>query len=605
MSTQTNQGASKAAAELSGIVNYDRLAAASPLKPPEIKKGDVPDFILCQNFEKAKDKVERALAKYDTKLSSIRSDIEAQEATIRRAEIDKPMFVSGDSSSARINKYNHCVKVINKANEKRNDLIDRLNDVKLERQERLEELTEEALLSIDDDIVAVLDKCNKIIDKLARSQNSDDAMTAVDVSFVALKVSGFFDDFIENNTTRRDCQERTAQVSTSMAALCKNEQVRNHLADIFRRNAYLVTQNAELLQELLRTLAAVKQPDVDRLKKELDGIMGEQFQTLFEYEGVVDPEELQALMAGMHRTIAAGEKNIARVQRAMDASKAAAEGFAATQTAVDGVYGTMNSNVAGMKEYIVGPGHFTRQLLDEAVIDDFYARDLRPVVAELRQFLAQTVGEDVLDMLVGAAGDLYNTGKAGEAIKKADLLRFHASRDKVPAHIKQVQGMMQNVRQEIGEADEVPQRNADSLRSSISTAYMVSCLPWIGIFAAAGVPGKIKKFEPAFGSSVPVYRELGEALLKKNSVMMKVALVLAVLLGLGGIGLFFALGLTPKPEINAGVPGAAFLMYATSAALFASAGKRLASALGNAPPVEQGEDQPAQQMARSATASDE
>ena len=605
MGTQSNLSNSRAAEELSGLVIYDRFAAVSPLRPLKIEKADIPDFILCKNFEKAKAKVERALEKYDTKLNRVRSDIEAQNRIIEKAKLDKPIFVSSSSSSERVHKHNQCVSIINRANEKRNDLIDRRDDIAMERQERLEELTEEALLTIDDDIVAVLDKCNKLVDKLARSQNSDDAMTAVDVSLIALKVGSFFDDFIEDNSSRRDCKERSAQISTSMATVCGSDQLRNSLADVFRRNAFLISQNTELFRELLQTLTAPQQPEIDELKRQLDGIMGEQFQTLFEFEGVVDPNELESLIAGMERTIEAGEGNAANVQQTMQASQPAAESLSATQEAANGIYNTMKANVEGMKSHIIGPSHFTRQLLDEAVIDDFYSRELGQAVGGLRQLVAQTVGEDVLDVIVGAGEDLNNIAMGDAAIRKADLLRFQASRDKVPAHIKQIQVMVGNMREEIGRAEEVPQQNANALQSSLTVAYAVSCFPWIGIFGGAIVPQKIKKFEPAFRSSVPVYRELADTLAKRNSVMIKVMLGLAVVLGLGGIGAFFALGLTSKPELNAAVPGAAFVLYGVSAALFALAGKRLTSAIGAAPSFEQGGAQPAQQISASVAATDE
>lgn len=564
-----------AADELRSLLDYDKMSAFRLLEQPKIEKRQIPDFIDCPKFKKAMTKVGQTMERYDGKVASIAADIAMQDRIKREAEIDKPMFVSSDSSPERVHKYNQCVNIINRSIEKRNDLIDRHNDAIAEAREKLEELTQQALLVIDDDVVAVLDRCTKIVDKLAGSQNTEDLVVAVEICLMEMRIFTIFEEKIEGNVARKDCRERIADVNRLFAALCANAQVRNYLSDRFRKNAHLVQRNQEACAQITTTIDAVDQRQLEAHTRRVAESLGLNIRTDFAYDGVVDPARLEAIVVEITNAIAALRHGIADANEVGAATATAAQATQVAQESANQVLVAMRSNVAGLGPETLSRDHVTCQMIDETVIEDFYQRDVRPAVVALRQHLVAAVGEEHIDAIVTAKEDRFALTRAQRSIEQARLGRLQAERQKIEAHVRRLSELIVKCEGDIGRAGEVPRQNAEALRRELGTKYVLSCFPGIGFFFALTILARVKTFEPAFRSANPIYRGLATALLAKTGTMTRVVLVLGVLLGLGGMAAFFALGVGPAPGVNAGVPGAVLGFYLITAAVLAAAGKRL------------------------------
>lgn len=105
-------------------------------------------------------------------------------------------FDNAEEHNKKAAKYNAILEVVRRLEDqrervvyRRDDAVEKHNEAVEEAKEKLEELTAEALVMIDDDMVAVMDKTNKIALKLTSSQSADDLLTATDICYLQLKLS--------------------------------------------------------------------------------------------------------------------------------------------------------------------------------------------------------------------------------------------------------------------------------------------------------------------------------------------------------------------------------------------------------------------------------
>jgi len=584
----------KSIEEIGQLMDYEKLSAIHLLELPKIEKQDIPSFIRCPKYEKAKNKLEQTMERFQSKVDRLSDDIKQAAQNIEEMEREwnkwhkraNPLFL--DRSDVRqIEDQNYAVdmanglrKKISSTNEKRNDLIDKHTEAVEEANEKRQELTQEALAVIDEDIVAVLDRCTNIVDKLTGSEDIEDLIAAVDICLIELRIYAMFEDKIEDNAARKDCREHIAKTNQMFASLCANEHVLNYLADMYQRNISLVQKNVEICKQVDQVLDSVDQGQLNTLMQSIDAVLAEEINTEFEYEGVIDPAELDAIVVQINKTIDALNQSIAKASEAATAAGEPAEtGVSANQQA-ETLLTSMKANVEALENDILSRSHFAAQMIEEAVIDDFYHKDLRSAIIALRQHLVGKIGEENLNGMVTGGEDRFSLDKAHSAIRQANLVRLQTALDKVPEHIKKTTDLIAVAESDIRKANEVPKQNADALNAELHKKYIFACFPVFGFISVFAILGRVKAFESAFRSTNQIYRDLGSALLVKNKKMTTVIIVLGSILGLGGMVAFFVLNLGHSIAVNVGVPGAILVFYIITYLLMTLVGKRFSAFLG-------------------------
>ncbi|HKO44456.1 MAG TPA: hypothetical protein VJU84_14355 [Pyrinomonadaceae bacterium] len=589
---------------LKGLIRYATVSQIRALAPPSIEKEKIPSVIYCHHFEKAIEKRDRTMERYNQKVSAQKDKIAGLDAEIDnlRSEIRKRtdgsflgdlmgqtlrgtkpgIFDNAEEHNKKAAKYNAILEVVRRledqlerAVDRRNDAVEKHNEAVEEANEKLEELTTEALVVIDDDMVAVMDKTNKIAQKLSNSQNSAELFVAAEICFLQLKLGPILEDYIEGNTQRQDFKARSAEVVKVFADLCASPQLRNYQADLFRRNAHLITKNRQLNGVILQSISSIESSYLDKPAQTLRQIFAEKFNTSFEYKHLIDPAELDEMVIRIRKVINDLNGHIARVKAAAEAARPAAERARVTQEEISAMFGEMKSNHASIANEILHETHFACEMLNETVIDDFYHRDLKPAVVGLREDIARSVGEDEMNALVGANEDLYFLNRAEAAINNANLSRVRVELDKVDSHLRDISGWIAGAEADIEHIREVPREQAEYFRARAFTTYILACVPWLGIGFALSLLSRVKSFEAAFRSNNEIYRQLASDILQKNSTMKKVSLVLGGILGLGGIVLFVVLGVSVSMVIDIVVPGSLLALYLGTSAVFGRVEKQI------------------------------
>ena len=575
---------------LKNVVNYDAVTGISPLEPPAVKKVDIPKFIVCPKFDRASQRIDRTMERYNNKVNDFQerlqqsnNEVDAMERELKGWEKKTSGYVDNTSANA-VTRHNDAVDQsrrlrdrISDAIGRHNDFLERYKDAVRDAEEKLDELTQEALLVIDDDIVTVLDKCSQTAERLSDSENSYDALAALDSCFMALKVFRSFEEHMDGNVAREEARKKYSEISKLFAELCDKEDIRNSLADIFRRNIYLIEKNEEIYTQLLKVIEEVDQKTLDEMTQSYQRTFAEKFVTDFEYKGIIDPSELASIIAEIHKTIGAIKANFGKVQDIDEPTQSTAEAGVNAYRNAESLIETMKSNVEEMRDDLFFERHFACDMVEESVMEGFYEEDIRSSVTALRKQLSKLIGEEQIDTVVMEQEDRYSLEKAKKSIGQADLLRLQAKRDQVEGYTKKLSGMIADAEADIQEAELVPAKNANKFRSAASTFYILSCIPFIGFAFALNMLKKIEEFAPGFSSTNEIYRNLGTEIASKNKTIMAVNLFLGVVLGIVGIIVCLALKVGSGVGFRIVFPGAILVLYVITWMILANADKSLQS----------------------------
>jgi len=599
----------KSAEKVSQLLNYEKLSNIHLLELPKLEKKDIPSFINCPKYEKAKGKLDTKMERFNTKVSRLTSEISSMKTNI--AEMRKRLiplkermesfknFQNGSvitlNAVVDVNEYNDFVARYNdilgqirKLSEKHDDSINKLTEAEEEAKEALEELTAEALQAIDEDIPMVINRLEGIACNFADSDEADGLIAAIDVCLIALRIYAMFDDLIDDNGARKECKEGIAKINQIFSNLCAKDSTQNYIVDVYRRNLDLMQTNAGICQQIVEVLGSVDQKQLDTLSQSINAVLAEQFNTTFDYSKVIEQVELDQIVEKINDTIVSLKSNIDKAKAYQAVETPAVElgkaGVNADQQAKS-LRASMQTNVDALD----GQNHIVVQIIDEAVIDDFYQKDLRVVATALRKHIVDTIGEANFEGVLKGGDDCFSLKKAQDVIKNANLTRLQVVLDKIPPYIKDLTDKIteaeadirkanETLKENTRKAEEAHKQNADTLNANISGDYIFTCVPMFGLIYAFIILDRVKEFESAFRKN-QVYRDLGNALLEKNKKMITVIMIIGAILG--GMMVFFVLNLGDSIAVKAGVPGAILLFYIITILRLTLVRKRLRSYLGS------------------------
>lgn len=192
---------------------------------------------------------------------------------------------------------------IDNAVDKHQDMVERYNDAIRETEERLEELSAEALLLIDEDIVAVLDKTTQIATNLSDSDEDITLLEALEICYLDIKIYNAFEEHIEGNAARRAAQDRIREINALSVKLVEKEEVREFFIKRYSYNSLLISDNETLYGEVVASIEGYDQENLTEMTQSLGSLLKKKFHIDFNYENIIDPGKLQDVVSEMHQTI--------------------------------------------------------------------------------------------------------------------------------------------------------------------------------------------------------------------------------------------------------------------------------------------------------------
>ena len=547
----------KSAEKIGQLLNYEKLSGISLLRLPEVEKEDVPKYIECPKYERAMGKLDTKMERYRGKVDRLTNDlrqvqqnIEEQEVDLRKWKRNASTFLLDRTNVRAVERQNNAADNYNRvlekrqsSNEKHAELIGKIKEAEEEANEALEELTLAALAVIDEDIALVVNRLEDVASNFANSDDADDLLASIDVCMIGLRVYAMFGDLIEDNSALKECKEGIEKVNKTLSTLCAKDSIQNYMADIYRRNLDVVQKNAAIDQQINGVLASVDQKLLDTHSQSIDAVLAVNVNTKFDYNSVIDPAEIDKIVVNIKDAIDSLKLNIEKAKACQTVTPAIELGK--TGTSVDQQAKSLKDSMQANVDALDGPltqSHFAVQIIDEAVIEDFYQKDTRVAVIALRKHIVDTIGEENFECVLKGGDDRFLLKKGQDAIDKANLTRLQSALDKIPCYINELTEQITSAESDIENANKVPLQNADALSAELGTTYGVACVPIIGFFAAIAIHGRVKTFEPAFRSTNQIYIDLGNTLLEKNKKMNIIALMINLGFGIGSLIYFLVNG---------------------------------------------------------------
>ena len=603
-------------AVLEELLDYEAVAEIHALEVPNIEKADIAKYIVCPNFQKSMERVEQQRERYQERIdeSLLRigereADVKELEKAFRKVNPDSPPSKPGSllgpaETPENIASYNSAVREYNDrlqqarrlqerisdAMDRHRDMVEKHEDAVREAEEKLGEMAEGALLSIDEDIVAFLERVLQVTINLVDSGEAEDLMAAVETCFIVFRIYNGYAEFIEGNAARKSAQEEISQLINLFVALLGNEGVRTAFLNVFRVNIAPIDKNVELNGEIVEIIEGFDQETLDEMTKAFRPLLQREFYSDFKYEGIVDPTKLDNVVDEMHQTIEKLKTHIDTVTEMEDSTRTIAEDSVKVQQQIDVSLATMKSNVESIGDNLLTKDHFICEMLNAEVIEHFYNNDGREAVSDFYRYMANDLGNVQFEAILNEEADRFSIDRTETAIKDANILRLQNQRDKVAGYISKLSTQIKDIDGHVEGAAEVPQQNADKFSSTAFVFYILSCLPVFGFIFSLIMRSKINKFAPAFKSPLEIYYELGTTILEKNATMQKVILIIGGVLGFGGMGLLSGTGLGAKLAtslkmsamiVNIALPCVVIASYTITWIVLSNAGKSLQSYIGS------------------------
>ena len=135
---------------LKDLIVYDAVSSISALAPPSLEKAQIPSLIHCHHFEKALEKRDRLMERYNQKVNAQKEKVAALEGEIAHLtrEIKKRtdgsflgdimgqtltgtkpgIFDNAEQHNKKAAKYNAILEVVRRLEDQRERAVDRRND---------------------------------------------------------------------------------------------------------------------------------------------------------------------------------------------------------------------------------------------------------------------------------------------------------------------------------------------------------------------------------------------------------------------------------------------------------------------------------------------
>lgn len=195
----------------------------------------------------------------------------------------------------------------------------------------------------------------------------------------------------------------------------------------------------------------------------------------------MDPKELEETARAYREGVRAIDDHVARIRHLVETTAAPAAAASDLHRGVEALVDSMQRAIHDLQGGGLSPGNFLCEMVDQDTLDDFFPKNVKGAMGELRRHVAEAIGDEDLDRILGDTEDVHFVERAREALNRAGLTRLEGQRARAPAVVESLGKQRASAERHLESMLEVPRENAEKFRSRAGSMYALSILPIIGI----------------------------------------------------------------------------------------------------------------------------
>ena len=264
--------------------------------------------------------------------------------------------------------------------------------------------------------------------------------------------------------------------------------------------------------------------------------------TKFEYQDIIDPDELSKIEQQVQGRKSEFETNIERIEKYSDTVKPTFDKIAQVKSTSDDRLANMveNKNSKLGKLFIDIP--FILGTLDEFEQDE-HLKKHKKWLKETTREIDKTLGIELSTFIEKVINTNMLIKSTEELLEADEGLNFLLYRDKLEEKKQQLVKAIHELDGHLEGINRLPHEKSEEFKKKMSTWLNISILPLGNLGVLFSIISLIKKFLPALSSSNSSYVSLRETLVKKFQVYMLVHIFLIIGSAVGS--LFIELQLKP------------------------------------------------------------
>lgn len=505
-------------------------------------------------YDRTKQRINDFIARCEQTLAGLRERVDQTqsefESLVSQANAQKPgsspssFFVdrSNPNSVARYNekvdRYNAQVELhrrlvdqANRAKERYEDAVGKLNDKKADLEEQIRVKLEELKPALDQDILTLLGKMQQLA--YDNIHNKSNLFSGFLLSYLAKKAYVFLYDRIDNTTEQRAATDIFKKLNDELDTIMSSDgnavkeglhQAAQFLCNCHEANAILEKSIQDNLRRLPYQLCKDTEAEIQRL-------LALPIDTAFEYKHIIDPTELATVEENVQSRKGELEQNVRMTDDFASRFDPTFASIASIRDFADSEFARMSENKIGVLDPVAKDLFFTLGIFDDED-QERYMKKHKQWLQGVQKEIEKSLGIDLMDMVRTIIGTELLTKTTKEMLDANQALLFFSNKEKLALKKQQLLDGIKALDSILQDISELPREKSHEFTKKMSLWLNLSLLPLSNIGVLFPIITLIKQYLAALTSRNASYVALKQAHIKKFQVYFYVHVALTLVSGI-------------------------------------------------------------------------
>jgi hypothetical protein len=525
-------------ADPNGRYEDDRIAQIIKGSVYERTKRRINDFIArCdETLSGFQDRVNQTESEYSSLVSRARAEQPGSGPSTFFLDKKDPNSVAKyndkvNRHNAQVDLHRRIVDQAERAKERYDEAVSRLNEKRADLEEQIRVKQEELKPALDQDILTLLGKMQQLAYDNIRNKNNHFAGFLL--SYLAKKAYIFLYDRIDSAAEQRAATDIFKKLDDELDAIMSsnNAAVKEGLQ-----------QAAQFLRQCHQTNAAIQKSIEDNLQQlpyqlckdtegEVRSLLVLPFDTNFQYEHIIDPNELAEVEEKVKARREEFERNVKRIDAFTVRFEPTFTAISSVKDSAESEFAKMQQNKTNMLDPVGKDIFFTFGIFAEENQEQ-YMKKHKQWLQTAQQEIEQSLHIDLTHLIKTIIETNLLTKTTREMLDKDRALVFFSNRKNLAQKKQHFLAGIKTLDSTLHSIDELPREKSEQFTKKMSLLLYFSLLPLGNVGVLFPVNAMIKEYLPALASSNDSYAALKDEHIRKFQIYFYIHLVLALASGI-------------------------------------------------------------------------